>query len=145
MVLYDSTEDNFENIGVQIISLDTVGNDVEIGNGTGSTNQNFANDKFTIVVPKTMQDFTDEGKMQNNCVGSYYHDSIADHQNLIYFIRKTSNPNKSYITCRYNLHYGKTTEFRTVNNNDVEDENAIELIDKLDKYITLKLRKEGII
>ena len=107
--------------------------------------ENFSNDKFTIVVPKTMQDFTDEGKMQNNCVGSYYHDSIADHQNLIYFIRKTSNPNKSYITCRYNLHYGKTTEFRTVNNNDVEDENAIELIDKLDKYITLKLRKEGII
>ena len=107
--------------------------------------KSFSNDEFTIVVPKTMQDFTDEGKMQNNCVGSYYHDSIADRQNLIYFIRKTSSPNKSYITCRYNLHSGKTTEFRTVNNNDVENENAIELIDKLDRFITLKLKKEGII
>lgn len=104
--------------------------------------ESFSNDEFTIVIPKTMQDFTDEGKMQNNCVGSYYHDSIADHQNLIYFIRKTSNPNKSYITCRYNLYYGKTTEFRAVNNNDVEDENAIELINKIDKFITIKLKRE---
>ena len=107
--------------------------------------ENFSNGEFTIVVPKIMQDFTDEGKMQNNCVGSYYHNSIANHRNLIYFIRKTSNPNKSYITCRYDLYHEKTTEFRIVNNNDVEDENAIELIDKLDKYITLKLKREGII
>lgn len=107
--------------------------------------ESFSNDEFTIVIPKTMQDFTDEGKMQNNCVGSYYHDSIADHQNLIYFIRKTSNPNKSYITCRYNLQCRSTIEFRAVNNNDVGDGNAIELIDKLNKFITLKLKREGII
>lgn len=107
--------------------------------------ESFSNNEFTIVIPKVMQDFTDEGKMQNNCVGSYYHDTIAKHQNLIYFIRKTSNPNKSYITCRYNLYCRRTAEFRTVNNNNVEDKNAIELIDKLDKFITLKLKKEGII
>lgn len=39
MVLYDSTEEDFENLGVQIISLDTVGDEIEIGNGTGSSSQ----------------------------------------------------------------------------------------------------------
>ena len=34
IVLYDSTEENFEDLGVQIISLDTVGDEIEIGNGT---------------------------------------------------------------------------------------------------------------
>ena len=42
IVLYDSTEEDFENLGVQIISLDMVGDDIEIGNGTRS--DNYTND-----------------------------------------------------------------------------------------------------
>jgi hypothetical protein len=91
--------------------------------------------RFTIVVPKNVQDFTDEGKMQNNCVGYYYHDSIRKGTNLIYFIRKAKNPEHSYITCRFNVSDGQTVEARTVNNNDVDSKTAQNFIKEIDKKI----------
>lgn len=69
-----------------------------------------------IVVPHSLADFTDEGNQQHNCVGNYYHDSIAQGRNLIYFIRKKENPSKSYITCRFNIDSNQTIEYRTINN-----------------------------
>ena len=97
--------------------------------------ETLSNDSYTIIVPKSMEDFTKEGKMQNNCVGYYYHDSIADGENFVYFIRKTEKPEKSYITCRYNIRAEETREYRTVNNNGVGDEKAIELIHTVDEMI----------
>ena len=88
-----------------------------------------SNDKFLIIVPSDMEEFTQEGKMQNNCVGSYYHDSMARGENFIYFIRKRSMPNRSYITNRFNVKYDHyTVETRMVNNNDNNDREARELI-----------------
>ena len=98
--------------------------------------ETLSNDEYIIVVPKDIDDFTKEGKMQNNCVGYYYHDSIASGNDFIYFIRKKENPEKSYITCRYNIRAGETTEYRTVNNRLVEDDNAIYLIHTVDRMIT---------
>lgn len=97
--------------------------------------ETLSNDDYTIIVPRNMDDFTKEGKMQNNCVGYYYHDSIAGGENFVYFIRKTEKPEKSYITCRYNFYAKETREYRTVNNNGVSDEKAIELIHTVDKMI----------
>lgn len=106
--------------------------------------ETLSNDNYTIVVPRNMKDFTDEGKQQNNCVGSYYHDSIAEHENFIYFIRKTSNPNKSYITNRFNICYKETIESRICNNEDVEDNLAIKLIEEIDKKINEIIRTKNI-
>lgn len=97
--------------------------------------ETLSNDDYTIIVPKSMEDFTKEGKMQNNCVGYYYHDSIAEGRNFIYFIRKKENPKRSYITCRYSFSVEETCEYRTVNNNGVGDEKAIELIHTVDKMV----------
>lgn len=97
--------------------------------------EKLSNDNLTIVVPTQMEEFNEEGKQQNNCVSYYYHNSIADHFNLIYFIRKKNRPNKSYITNRYNFGSGKTTESRAVNNGDYSDKNARELIKEIDKVI----------
>lgn len=97
--------------------------------------ETLSNDNYIIVVPKDMSDFTKEGKMQNNCVGYYYHDSIAGGENFVYFIRKKENPEKSYITCRYNIRAKETREYRTVNNNGVNDNKAIELIHTVDKMV----------
>ena len=94
-----------------------------------------SNNRYTIVVPKKVQDFTDEGKMQNNCVGYYYHNSIREGINLIYFIRKTKNPEHSYITCRFKVSDGKTVEARIVNNNGVDSKTAQNLIKEIDKRI----------
>ncbi len=91
---------------------------------------------LVVVVPQNQEEKQAEGKMQNNCVGYYYDDSIIEGKNLIYFIRKKDTPNKSYVTCRYNKdYYKKTVEYRAVNNDTVYDKNVIEFIRMLDNSI----------
>ena len=98
--------------------------------------EELSDETFVVVVPKTLQDFTDEGNMQHNCVGHFYHGSIAEGENLIYFIRKKSTPNHSYITNRYNIRSERTVETRMFANAYNEDEEARELIKEIDKKIT---------
>lgn len=98
--------------------------------------EELSNDTFVIVVPKTLQDFTDEGNMQHNCVGHFYHHSIADGKNLVYFIRKKSTPNHSYITNRYEVAYHETVETRKFANAYNDDDEARALIKEIDKKIT---------
>lgn len=97
--------------------------------------ESLSNEQFTIVVPSSLQDFTDEGKQQGNCVGSYYHKSIAEGLNLIYFIRKTKTPDKSYITNRFNIQSQKTTETRMKFNVTNDDRDARRLIRRIDEMI----------
>lgn len=99
------------------------------------TIEELSNDTFVVVVPKTLQDFTDEGNMQHNCVGHFYHSSIAEGENLIYFIRKKSTPNHSYITNRYCIRNKKTVETRMFANAYNGDEEARALIKEIDKKI----------
>lgn len=98
--------------------------------------EDLSNDNFVVIVPKAMKDFTDEGKQQNNCVGYFYHESMADHRQIIYFIRKKSTPTKSYITNRYQVTWKQTVETRIVNNGNNNDKLALELIAEIDKKIT---------
>ena len=100
--------------------------------------ETLSNDTYTIIVPVTMEEFTDEGKQQNNCVGHFYHSSIANGDDLIYFIRKTENPKHSYITNRYHVRgycAHETVETRIVNNEQNDDKDALGLIEKIDKMI----------
>ena len=97
--------------------------------------EELSNDTFIVVVPKTLQDFTDEGNMQHNCVGYFYHGSIAQGDNLIYFIRKKSSPNHSYITNRYMVMRHETVETRMFANAYNGDEEARALIKEIDKKI----------
>ena len=48
VVLYGPENENYESYGIQIITMETV-EDVELGNGTGSTGNNYDEDKFEIV------------------------------------------------------------------------------------------------
>lgn len=96
-------------------------------------------DDYIVIVPQTIEDKADEGKQQNNCVGHYYDDSIIKGENLIYFLRKKNKPNKSYITCRYNIPSEKTVEHRRKNNVDVYNETELGILKKIDKIIKEKL------
>lgn len=69
-----------------------------------------------IKVPNGIEELIEEGKQQNNCVGYYYNESIKKGENLIYFIRKIASPNKSFITCRYNVSHETTVETKYKNN-----------------------------
>ena len=97
--------------------------------------ETLSNEKYVVVVPQTLKDFTDEGILQNNCVGYYYHDSILRGQNLIYFIRRRKNPNHSYITNRFNIKEKHTVESRKVNNSPNNDHEAWTLIKQIDEMI----------
>lgn len=104
--------------------------------------EKLSNEVFTVIVPKTLEDFTKEGEMQHNCVGYYYHTSIASGTNLIYFIRHTTNPDKSYITNRYHIGAHRTVETRCIFNESNNDEKALELIKKIDETINRILSNE---
>lgn len=99
------------------------------------------NNKLVVVVPTDMSAFHAEARMQNNCVSYLYHDGMADHGQIIYFIRKKEKPNKSYITNRFNVSSGYTTESRAVNNRDYTDPNVTNLIKEINKMIREKLEE----
>lgn len=99
------------------------------------------NGEYTVVVPQSQEDKIEEGRMQNNCVGSYYDSSIIQGDNYIYFLRKTNNVKHSYITCRYNVHSRNTTEARYVNNRAIHDGVELEILDTISKIIAENLNK----
>lgn len=76
---------------------------------------------LVVKVPLTMNAFTEEGKQQHNCVGYYYHDSIAQGKYFIYFLRRANKLSKSYITCRVDRGNNKTVEHRFAYNVRAED------------------------
>ena len=92
-------------------------------------------DKYIIVVPQTQAEKQDEGRQQHNCVGHYYDESIRKGENLIYFIRKASKPDHSYITCRYNIEAKATVEARKVNNTAIGNNAEEALIHHIDGLI----------
>lgn len=98
-------------------------------------------DKYIVVVPQTQSDKREEGRQQNNCVGSYYDDYIMSGHGTVYFIRKANNKNHSFITCRYDYRDNRTVEARYVNNNSIKDEDK-EIIKSLDKIIKEKLNEK---
>lgn len=102
---------------------------------------NLEMDDFIVVVPQTMEDKAKEGQMQNNCVGYYYDNSIREGKDFIYFIRKKENPNKSYITCRYNVRYNDTVEYRLKNNSPVRNNKELDMICAISNIIREKLTK----
>jgi hypothetical protein len=99
--------------------------------------ENIENDTYCVIVPKTLQDFTDEGQQQRNCVGHYYHDSIARGENLIYFIRYKNNPTHSLNTCRFNINDNETMENRTYCNRG----SSKEVIDFIATVVDPKIRE----
>lgn len=99
------------------------------------------NNKLVVVVPTDMTAFHAESRMQNNCVSYYYHDGMAEHEQIIYFIRKKEKPNKSYITNRFDVSDGYTAESRAVNNRDYTDPDVTDLINVINKMIREKLEE----
>lgn len=94
---------------------------------------------YIIIVPQNSEDLFIEGKQQNNCVGHYYNDNIMRNKDLIYFLRNKNNPDKSVITCRYNIDNRKTVEHKLKNNYRTTLEQEI-LIQEIDKIINEHLK-----
>lgn len=82
----------------------------------------FTKGNYIVVVPQTYEDLIDEGKQQNNCVGSFYNDDILCGRDYIYFIRRKDSPNKSVATARYHVENKKTVELREKNNKEAHEQ-----------------------
>lgn len=78
----------------------------------------FTKGNYIVVVPQKLDDLIDEGKQQNNCVGSFYNDDIICGRDYIYFIRRKDNTKKSVATARYDTGKKKTVELREKNNEE---------------------------
>lgn len=86
----------------------------------------FEDDNYTVVIPKTREDFINEANSQNNCVYSYYFEPVTKGDTLVVFIRKKDNPNKSYITCEVNPNSGSIKQYLGVNNSRIYDASALD-------------------
>lgn len=99
----------------------------------------YKKDNLEVIVPQSIEDLANEGKMQNNCVGHYYNNSVIEDRCLLYFIRQVDNINKSYITCRYDLKSGKTVEYKYKNNRAVNNVRDIQFIEEINQQIRQNL------
>lgn len=97
--------------------------------------ENFETEEFQIIVPTSLQELRDEGRNQNNCVGYFYNADIARGTQAIYFIRKKSNPEKSFLTCRISVESGCTVEHRYFNNRDCTKGIEYDFIKMVDEFI----------
>lgn len=84
----------------------------------------FEDENFVVVIAKTPQDLVIEGQAQNNCVGGY-NNSVIEGQCNIVFIRRKTDPNRSYITCEIYAGDGRIGQYLTRFNDRVRDEDAL--------------------
>ena len=73
--------------------------DEKIKSYSDELNINVADKKYKVIVPKTSKEIIQEGEMQHNCVGkSGYIEKMANRTSIICFLRKTDEPDKSFVT-----------------------------------------------
>ena len=90
---------------------------------------------YCFIVPTTQKELIDEGEQQHNCIGHFYNDSMCKGEDFIYFIRKKNEPEKSYITCRFDVYTKKTVEARYKFNDEVSKEEDGRAILKSSEFI----------
>lgn len=92
---------------------------------------------LSVVIPLSLQDLMDEGKQQHNCVGRLYPNDVANGRSYIYFIRKSDNISKSYVTCEYNpfLRNQRTTQALAFANRQCEDPDVDKLTSMVDDIL----------
>lgn len=59
----------------------------------------FTDGNLIALIPTTTEEFLAEANSQNNCVARMYMPRVIDNRTNIVFIRRVSDPDKSYITC----------------------------------------------
>lgn len=97
--------------------------------------ENLVYEDYCFIVPTTPKELINEGEQQHNCVGSSYKFSMSEGIGFIYFIRKKNEPEKSYITCRFDVYTKKTVEARYRFNEEVSKEEDGRAVLKSSEFI----------
>ena len=106
--------------------------------------ENLLYEDYCFIVPTTPKELIDEGEQQHNCVGSYYNNSMSNGIGFIYFIRKKNEPEKSYITCRFDVYTKETVEARYKFNDKVSKEEDGRAILKSNEFIKKIIETEEV-
>lgn len=85
----------------------------------------FENEIFTVVIPKTTEDFFNEAQAQQNCVYSMYLSKVIQGTTNVVFIRRKDNIEKSLITCEVSNN-GNIIQYLKKYNNDNLNEDETE-------------------
>lgn len=88
------------------------------------SNLAFETDELCVVIPKTVEEFKQEGDNQSNCVYTMYLQRVVENKTRVVFIRQKSNPTESYITCEVDNN-GNIRQYLAKYNFQPQDENAI--------------------
>lgn len=89
-------------------------------------------DKYSIILPKSVEDIVEEGKKMHHCVGTYV-DRILRGTSLVLFLRKSDNiKGRSIATFEVNPFYKNIVQIKAPYNQKPEKE-AIEFIRKWSK------------
>lgn len=106
--------------------------------------ENLLYEDYCFIVPTTLKELIDEGEQQHNCVGFYYNDFMSVGNVFIYFIRKKNEPEKSYITCRFDMYTKETVEARYKFNDEVSKEEDKKAILKSSEFIKKIIETEEV-
>lgn len=93
----------------------------------------FEDENYTVFVPQTIADVHDEATQQRHCVASYT-DHVIRGELFLVFIRKKTNPKKSYITVELNtrLDVRQTSLFA---NDGIRDQQDRAFLDRYQQYL----------
>lgn len=93
----------------------------------------FSNEKYSIIVPKVVQELDIEGNVLHHCVGTYKQ-NIAKGKEIILFLRKNSDLKSPYYTIDLDTD-GFIRQIHTKNNGDIAaDKDRDSIIEFLEKW-----------
>ena len=92
---------------------------------------------FVIVIPTCKDDFRKEGNQNCNCVGGYF-EKVTEGRSVVVFLRKKSDPEKSY--CTVEMNGSKTLQCRA-RGNAGKPKAADKFMKKYEKHLQKKLEK----
>lgn len=87
----------------------------------------YENNELKVIVPKEMEDLLQEGRNNNNCVGGYI-EQFAKGTSNIFFIRKQSELDKSYITIEVNNDFSGVRQAYYSSNREITKESDLNFI-----------------
>jgi hypothetical protein len=102
----------------------------------------FVGDKYSIIVPQTIEDLINEGDSMDNCVGRMGYDiKVAEGKSLILFLRQTEDIKKSFVTIEYSLISHQILQCYAFRNSKPSDEVKNFVSNILKPYINKKLKE----
>ena len=104
----------------------------------------YENDEFVALIPSTIEEVVKEGNEQRNCAGGYwldgYGNSATKFNRGMIFVRKKSNPEKSYITCDFDARTGIIKQYLYACNNYVREDAELKFKSELQQHLLSCLR-----